>query len=72
MDHERNEYFMLRNPVRIKGESRSFTWPRRALSVRHNMSDLGMKSASGPSFGDPEMLNGHCSKLIMREKSTLC
>ena len=72
MDHERKEHFMLRNSVRSKGESRSLPWPCWSPSVKHNMSDLGIKSGSGPSFGDPEMLNRHCSKWVMREKSTLC
>ena len=74
MDHERKEHFMLRNKVRSMGESRSLSLGPAGpcLSVRHNMSELGIKSSSVPSFDHPEMFNRHCSKLIMREKSTLC
>ena len=71
MDHERKEHFMLRNPVRSKGESRSLSWPSWAQSITHITSDLGIKLARGPSFDDPEMFNRHCSKWIMIEKNTL-
>ena len=37
---------MLRNTVRSKGESRSLSWPRQALPVRHNMIDSGMISVN--------------------------
>ena len=71
MNHERREHFMLRNTVRSKGESRSLSWPVWALSVRHNMSDPGMISASCPSPEGTDMFYGQNSKWIMREKSTL-
>ena len=45
---ERKEHLMLRNPVRSKGEIRSLFLPIWALSVRPNMSDSGMISASCP------------------------
>ena len=63
---------MLLNTVRSKRESGSLSWPSRALSGRHNMSDPGMISASGPFFGGTEMFYRDCSKWIMREKSTFC
>ena len=53
---------MLRNTVRSKGETRSTSLTSKVLSVRHNMSDSCIKSASGPSCGDPEMFTGHFSK----------
>ena len=60
---------MLRNTFSSKGESRSLFWPSRDLFVRNNMSDSCIKSASGPSCGDPEMFYRHCSKYIMRERA---
>ena len=72
MDRERKEHFMLWNPLRSKGESQSLSWTSWALSVKHNMSHIGMISASGPSSDGLEMFNRHCPKWIMREKSALC
>ena len=71
MDHERKGHFILGNSVRSKGESGSLSWPNWALSVRHNMSDSGMMSASCPLPDGPDMFYKDCSKWIMREKSTL-
>ena len=63
---------MLRNTFRSKGESRSLSWPIRDMSVRHNMSNSIMISASCPEPGDSDMFYRDCSKSIMREKNTLC
>ena len=69
MENERKEHFMLRNTFSSKLESRSLSWPSLVLSVRHNMSDSCVQSASGPSCGDPEMFYRHCYKYIMRERA---
>ena len=63
---------MLLNTHRSKRENRSLSWPSRALSDRHKMSDPVMISASGPSFDGPEMFYRDCSKWIIREKSPFC
>ena len=70
MDRERKEHLMLKNPVRSKGESRFLSWPSRALSVGHNMSDPGKISARCPSPDGTDMFHRDCSKWIVGEKNT--